>query len=66
MHKGNDNENRSARIEAEEGNMSIFTKADRELLEQLRSPRKAQNDFFAEQIADEIIEDDSFLSGVTA
>lgn len=46
--------------------MSIFTKADRELLEQLRSPRKAQNDFFAEQIADEIIDDDSFLSGVTA
>lgn len=45
---------------------TVFTRADRELLEQLRSPRKVQDDFLMEQIADEIIEDDFCLSGVAA
>jgi hypothetical protein len=44
----------------------VFTKADRELLEQLRNPRKAQNDFFMEPIVEDVVEDDYFPSGVTA
>jgi hypothetical protein len=67
VHKGTDNEDCSARAEAEEGNMSsIFTKADRELLEQLRNPRKTQNDFFMEPIVEDVVEDDYCPSGVTA
>jgi hypothetical protein len=67
VHKGTDQENRAARSEAEEGTMSIFTKADRELLEKLRNPRqRSHEDFFMEPIVEEIIEDDGFPSGVTA
>lgn len=56
MHQGNDNENSTARIEAEEGNMSIFTKEDRELLHQLRNGFR-QPEFIVEQLIEEAVED---------
>jgi hypothetical protein len=56
VHKGNDNENSAARAEAEEGNMSIFTKEDRELLQQLRNGFR-QPEFIVEQLVEEAVED---------